>query len=484
MEDILIHPCFICTFYGCYQEKHQLDKKTLEFIKKAREIHGWKYGYEKTKYTRSRVKIVITCGVHGDFEQNVYKHLENHGCKICAGKDSKTAEINFRKSIEEIGGKVIGEYKRNKISVECICLKGHQCNPRPSDIQQGGGMCKICAGKDSKTAEINFRKSIEEIGGKVIGEYKRNNIPVECICPKGHQCNPIPSSIQQGQGMCKICAGNDSKTAEINFRKSIEELGGKVIGEYKGNKISVECICPKGHKCNPRPNDIQKGTGMCKICAGKDSKTAEINFRKSIEEIGGKVIGEYKGNKISVECICPKGHQCNPIPNYIQQGRGMCKICLLCPSCGLWRTCGILCSYCKPYIHNKLYSKTKEMTVVRFLKEKLPDEEFIHNRSVGRDCTDGHLFPDIRFDRIFYNLIVEVDEHKHTGSGYECDEKRMYDIIAKLGTPCIFLRYNPDAKDSCREILLEKIQAYLDVDEEGSLFPWDEYGFNVEYLFY
>lgn len=38
----------------------------------------------------------------------------------------------------------------------------------------------------------------------------------------------------------------------------------------------------------------------------------------------------------------------------------------------------------------------------------------------------------------FVTLIVEVDEHKHRGVDYKCDEQRMYDIIAKLGLPCIF----------------------------------------------
>ena len=81
--------------------------------------------------------------------------------------------------------------------------------------------------------------------------------------------------------------------------------------------------------------------------------------------------------------------------------------------------------------------------MVKFLREKLPDIEFIHNKSVGKDCTYGHLFPDIRFDCDHYQLIVEVDENKHRGADYSCDKQRMYDIIAKLGLPCVFIRYKP-----------------------------------------
>ena len=76
--------------------------------------------------------------------------------------------------------------------------------------------------------------------------------------------------------------------------------------------------------------------------------------------------------------------------------------------------------------------------------------------------------------------MVEVDEFKHRGADYKCDERRMYDIIAKLGVPCIFIRYNPDSEDSDDKMLLKIIQKYLDLENE----IWNEYGFYVEYLFY
>ena len=129
------------------------------------------------------------------------------------------------------------------------------------------------------------------------------------------------------------------------------------------------------------------------------------------------------------------------------------------------------------------------MKVVKFLKKKLPDYPFIHNRSVGSTCTGNHLFPDTRFDCNHYNLIIEVDEHKHRGANYKCDKQRMYDIIAKLGQPCIFIRYNPDNKKntidnkkSDQNILLKKIKKYLELEEDDK--PWNNYGYKSVYLFY
>lgn len=159
-----------------------------------------------------------------------------------------------------------------------------------------------------------------------------------------------------------------------------------------------------------------------------------------------------------------------------------CPRCNMCPKCKLWRTMGKLCEYCKPKDENKLFQKTKEMEVVKYLKKKLPEYEFIHNKSVGTDCTKGHLFPNIRFKCNGYQLICEVDEFKHRGAKYECDKQRMYDIIAKIGEPCIFIRYNPDGKDSNKDELVKKLKEYLNLEESD--YPWDEYGFYSEYMFY
>ena len=62
----------------------------------------------------------------------------------------------------------------------------------------------------------------------------------------------------------------------------------------------------------------------------------------------------------------------------------------------------------------------------------------------------------------------------------------MHDIIAKLGLPCVFLRYNPDSKESNLETLLRKVNYYLNLDIKN--IPrdksWDDHGFKLEYLFY
>ena len=59
---------------------------TKEFIQSAKKAHGDRFGYEKADYINSRTKIIITCPEHGDFDQNANDHLRGHGCGKCYRK--------------------------------------------------------------------------------------------------------------------------------------------------------------------------------------------------------------------------------------------------------------------------------------------------------------------------------------------------------------------------------------------------------------
>lgn len=61
-------------------------KLTLEeLIIKSREIHGEKYSYNKFILINSHKKGIITCPIHGDFEQSFDAHIhQKSGCPKCA----------------------------------------------------------------------------------------------------------------------------------------------------------------------------------------------------------------------------------------------------------------------------------------------------------------------------------------------------------------------------------------------------------------
>lgn len=58
-------------------------KTTEEFIKEATEVHSDRYLYDKSLYKNAHAKLIITCPIHGDFEQAPHEHLKGQGCPRC-----------------------------------------------------------------------------------------------------------------------------------------------------------------------------------------------------------------------------------------------------------------------------------------------------------------------------------------------------------------------------------------------------------------
>jgi len=48
---------------------------TNEFVNKAKEIHGDKYGYSFVNYTGAKNEVIINCNIHGQFQQVPNYHL-------------------------------------------------------------------------------------------------------------------------------------------------------------------------------------------------------------------------------------------------------------------------------------------------------------------------------------------------------------------------------------------------------------------------
>ncbi len=83
--DFSISPANHLTGYGCPKCRDDRKRTTLaEFIEKAREVFGDKYGYKKVVYVNCRAKVCITCPEHGDFLQIPSGHLRGKGCKGCS----------------------------------------------------------------------------------------------------------------------------------------------------------------------------------------------------------------------------------------------------------------------------------------------------------------------------------------------------------------------------------------------------------------
>ena len=72
------------------------------FLKKSKDVHGTKYGYDKVVYISAKQNVTITCPIHGNFEQTPDSHTRGCGCTSCANeKTAKRMTGNRRISIVE-----------------------------------------------------------------------------------------------------------------------------------------------------------------------------------------------------------------------------------------------------------------------------------------------------------------------------------------------------------------------------------------------
>jgi len=493
-------------------------KTTKKFIQDSIKVHGDKYDYSRVKYNTAKQKIIIVCSVHGEFQQTPCNHLTGYGCQKCgrniSSKKQKYDTKTFITNAKKLHGdkydysKVIYTHSKNKVTIICNI---HGEFKQIAEIHMNKSGCNRCgelqSSEKQKYDTKTFITNAIKIHGdkydysKVIYTLSKNKVTIICNIHGEFQQT---ASTHLTKGGCIKCSNTYSYTT-CEFIEEAKKIHGDTYNYSKVKYIKCDdkviIICPHHGEFKQSSHSHLRGSG-CKECGfekGRDKvRLTNIDFIKKAKEVHGDKYDYSEVNYIrygdKVNIICNKHGIFRATPqSHIQEKRG-CQKCNMCPSCGLWKTYGELCYYCIPSNNNKLYKKvyekSKEIKVVKYLREKLPDYDFIHNQSVGSECTkddkknsNGHLFPDIRFDCGVFNLIVEVDEHEHRGADYKCDKQRMYNIIAKLGLPCIFIRYNPDSKESNKDILLEKLKTYLELDIEEE-YIWDDFGYKSEYLFY
>lgn len=67
-----------------------------EFIERSKKIHNDKYDYSKSVYLNCRTSLIITCPIHGDFEQAPQYHMSGSGCPDCAKERSRRGNDMMR----------------------------------------------------------------------------------------------------------------------------------------------------------------------------------------------------------------------------------------------------------------------------------------------------------------------------------------------------------------------------------------------------
>jgi len=169
---------------GCSKCGHLLTSKaktkSLEkLIEQFVEVHGNTYDYSNVHYIADDIKILISCPIHGDFEQQPSAHLQGQGCAECGIlKRSRGRVYPFSKFVEKAeavhGSKFTYSeqlYIKYSVPAGILC---NSCNllfyTTPIHHVREGTGCPNCVGRGfdkTKSAYLYYLKVTTD-SGKVL----------------------------------------------------------------------------------------------------------------------------------------------------------------------------------------------------------------------------------------------------------------------------------------------------------------------------
>jgi len=149
--DFLTLPGTLLKGAGCIKCCGSEKKSNASFIDKSNKIHNNKYTYSNCNYINNNTKVIITCPVHGDFEQLPTNHYK-YGCITCSGKFKKTTQ----EFIDEANVIHNNKYNYSKVTynnafskIQVICTDHGPWKTDPSNHLAGKG-CPKCSRRVSK----------------------------------------------------------------------------------------------------------------------------------------------------------------------------------------------------------------------------------------------------------------------------------------------------------------------------------------------
>jgi hypothetical protein len=199
--------------------KAELRTSNLEvFIMKARQLHGDRFSYHPTVYTKAINDVIITCSIHGDFNQSPNRHLTGSGCpccgKIAIGNATRKTIDHFLKTARIIHGERYdysdSVYVGSQSKISIICRTHGPFRQTVTHHLQGKG----CPGCKAVKTSIRKRGDLASFLAKARNkhdQYTYENVvyvhseeKVNITCPKHGDFPQIPKNHLSGQG-CPRC---------------------------------------------------------------------------------------------------------------------------------------------------------------------------------------------------------------------------------------------------------------------------------------
>lgn len=182
-----------CYFCGLENNRQLYLRSQSEFIQLAKEVHGNTYDCSKAKYIGANDKLIIICKTHGEWLQSPTSHLKGHNCPTCTG-NSRLTKLEFITKAKNIHGDVFDyskvKYENAHKKIIITCRTHGDFHQTPSDhIYSNGKGCPKCK---ETTGERKIRLYLDR--NKIYYEYQKrfdscrdkNRLPFDYFLPNEH----------------------------------------------------------------------------------------------------------------------------------------------------------------------------------------------------------------------------------------------------------------------------------------------------------
>lgn len=196
-------------------------KNTNIFVEKAKTIHSNLYDYSKVKYIKAVKKVIITCLLHGDFEQTPNAHLNGQGCPTCGKLKASNSRKKTLNSFLLESKKIHKEkydytnvvYVTDRTPVNIVCPTHGMFSQTPNAHLVGKG-CSKCAHAETKKKKFKGRQYYIDLANKKHKNkydysetfFETSRDVVSITCPfHGKFIQRIGAHVRSKVG-CKKCA--------------------------------------------------------------------------------------------------------------------------------------------------------------------------------------------------------------------------------------------------------------------------------------
>ena len=244
-------------------------KTTRQFIYDATATHGVWYYYNKSVYKGNKVKLIIGCPKHGDFEQAPSSHLSGHGCKQCYLDRIRTTEDMMIKQAREVHGKKywynLIDYKGWDTKIDILCSEHGVFSQTPHNHVHGKQRCPECSNINASVISDNpgraryqtFENRLLPVHSIIEGEYGELLVPCyvcgEQFAPSSVEANNVCRSLLSvNHGVGNFYCSDTCKKNDPSYRKhhkslsdwhvKVAKLTRKMTGKHKLDLLNVQTI--------------------------------------------------------------------------------------------------------------------------------------------------------------------------------------------------------------------------------------------------